>query len=228
MDTAAMRRRLALRRRVLAAAVLAAAALAGAGCGGPTYVYFRPAENVRGAGAGWVAKAVYDLPPESRQVAVEVSARGTVETPEGGTTRERLSVLLAVRNRGEASFALDPAQVRLLDDEGRELAGAQAYAGRNRTGAIAIAGGAEAAYELVFDLPATIRFDRLGSVRIAWPYRYGDKAYEGATKFICIDEVNYYYPTPYYYDPWYGDPWYGPHRRPWPRHRVGIGFSGGW
>ena len=47
-----------------------------------------------------------------------------------------------------------------------------------------------------------------------WPYAYGDKPYEEATKFIKIEEVDYYAPGYYYgggyYGPYY-DPWYGPY-----------------
>jgi len=68
---------------------------------------------------------------------------------------------------------------------------------------------------------------------VIWPSRYGDKAVEGNTKFIRIEEVTYYYPDYYYYPyglypypypypypygPWH-DPWYGPYGRGYYYHR---------
>lgn len=205
--------------------VLLAAAMASAGCGGESYVHFRPAGDFKAAGAGWIAKIAYDLPPESREVKVEVSARGATATNERGVAYERLNVRFSIRNGGAAAFALDPAEVKFLDDEDRQVAGAEAYAGRNRTGAFSIAGGAEGTYELVFDLPGDVQLTRLGSVRVAWPYRYGGKAYQVVTKFIRIEEVNYYYPAYYPYDPGYSDPWYGPYPPPWPHRHFHGGFG---
>ena len=33
----------------------------------------------------------------------------------------------------------------------------------------------------------------MGSFVLIWPYRYGDKTYEGRAKFLKIEQVNYYY-----------------------------------
>lgn len=208
--------------------VMFAAALAATGCASGQYVYFRPAGEYQGAGANWVAKRVYGLPPGTREVKVQIAARGRSEENERGVMYDTLHVRLEIENGGKSAFTLDPAAVKLLDDEERAVEGAEAYAGRNRTGTITIAAGAGAAYELVLDLPADARLQDIGSLRLAWPYRYGDKVYEVTTKFIKIDQVNYYYPdyhpAYYRYDPWYYDPWYGP----WGRRRLGMGYYHGW
>ena len=208
--------------------VTLAAALAATGCSSARYTYFRPAGEYEGAGANWVAKRVYGLPPGTREAKVQIAARGRSNENERGVAFDTLHVRLEIENGGQAAFTLDPADIRLLDDEGRAVEGAEAYAGRNRTGTITIAGGAGAAYDLVLDLPGSARLQDVGSLRLAWPYRYGDKAYEVTTKFIKIDQVNYYYPYQYppypYYDPWLHDPWYGP----WGRRRIGVGYYHGW
>jgi len=215
-------------RRTAPLLLILAAALGGAGCASGRYTHFRPAGEYQGAGTGWVAKRVYDLPPGSREVKVRIAARGRSDENERGVTYETLHVRLEIDNGGTSAFTLDPAAVRLLDDEGRAVEGAEAYAGRNRTGTITIAAGASAVYDLVLDLPAAAPLADVGSLRLVWPYRYGETAQEVTTKFIKIDEVNYYYPyhyAPYpYYDPWFYDPWYGP----WGRRRIGIGYYHGW
>jgi len=217
------------------AAVLALAlAATAAGCGGTRFTHFRPAGDYQAAGTGWVAKRIYTLPPETGQVKVEIAARGRTATNDKGVEYESLNVRFRIANRGEAAFTLKPADVRLLDDEGHRVQGAEGYAGRDRTGAITVAGGADATYELVFDLPTGTDLKNLGSVRIQWPYQVGDTRDTVTTKFLRIEDVyyytpGYYYPYhpyyPYYYhDPWYYDYWYGP----FPRHRVGAGFYGRW
>ncbi|HUU10757.1 MAG TPA: hypothetical protein VM431_09480 [Phycisphaerae bacterium] len=206
---------------LLLAALASAPALTG--CTTAQHVYFRPSGAYQSAGSDWLAKRTYNLPPGSKDVRVEVAARGRIDTNERGVVYDSLHVRLGVENGGESAFSLDPAAVRLLDDEGGVVAGAEAYAGRNRTGKITIAAGAHAAYELVFDLPATIRLENLGSLRVAWPYRYGDKDDTVTTKFIKVEEVNYYYPRPYP-DPWYYDPW----SSPWGHRHMGAGYYHGW
>jgi len=195
-----------------AAGVLASLALAVAGCG-REYVYFRPAENPQGASPGWVAQGRYRVPPGEGAVEVSLSARGMVEAEKGEDSRRTLEVRFAVRNQGQATWSLDPAQTKIVDDDGRQVAGARAWQGRSRMGAILIAGGASEAFSLTFDLPEEARFESLGSLRVAWPYRYGDKPYEGSTKFIRIEEVTYYYPD--YYGPYYGPYFYGPYYGPY-------------
>jgi len=215
------------RRRWGLPAILAAA-LAATGCASARHTYFRPAGDYQGAGANWVAKQVYRLPPGSEGVEVQIAARGTSNENERGVVYDTLHVRMEIENRGKSAFTLDPAAVKLLDDEGRAVEGAEAYAGRNRTGTITIAAGAGATYELVIDLPGSVRLQDVGSLRLAWPYRYGEQTYEVTTKFIKIDQVNYYYPHYHpaypYYDPWFHDPWYGP----WGRRRIGIGYYHGW
>ncbi len=211
------------RRRAAGLLVMLAAALAATGCSSARYTYFRPAGEYQAAGASWVAKRTYDLPPGTREVKVHVAARGRSQENERGVAYDTLHVRLEIENGGQAAFTLDPAAVKLLDDEGRVVEGAEAYAGRNRTGTITIAAGASAVYELVLDLPADARLQDIGSLRLAWPYRYGDKTQEVTTKFIKIDQVNYYYPdyhpAYYHYDPRYG---------PWGRRRFGSGYYRGW
>jgi hypothetical protein len=215
-------------QRRTAGLLMVLAALATTGCTSARHVYFRPAGEYQGAGADWVAKRVYSLPPGSREVKVQIAARGKTDENDRGVTFDTLHVRLEIENGGQSAFTLDPATVRLLDDEGRAVEGAEAYAGRNRTGTITIAAGAGAAYDLVLDLPGSARLQDVGSLRLAWPYRYGDKAQQVTTKFIKIEQVNYYYPYHYppygYYDPWFYDPWYGP----WGRRRSGFGYYHGW
>jgi hypothetical protein len=208
--------------------MLGAFALLAAGCG-PEYVYFRPAENPQGASPGWVAQGRYLLPPDTQAVSVDLSVRGVIEKKKKAEETRSLEVRFAVRNRGPQPWTLDPATAKIIDDEGRVTAGARAYQDKSLIGVIAVPGAAQTTFLLVFTLPANIRFEELGSLRVVWPSRYGDKAIEGNTKFIRIEEVTYYspdyyypyyygpypypygpYPYPYPYGPWY-DPWYGPY-----------------
>jgi len=219
------------RRRSLAALAAVLAATLAAGCGGASYTHFRPAGDYQGAGADWVAKRVYHLPPGRQQVEVHLAARGRTDTTDKGVAFETLNVRLTIKNKGDNAFTLTPADIGLLDDEGNTLTGAEAYAGRNRTGTITVAGGAQATYELVFDLPPETHLADLGSVRIRWPYTCDAQTHTVTTKFLRIEEVyyyrpGYYYPygPPYHYDPWYYDYWYGPGWRP----GFGSGYFHHW
>jgi len=215
-------------RHTFGALTLALAALLlSSGCGGANWTHFRPAGESQAAGAGWIAQRTYRLPTEKPAVTVRLAARGRTETGEQGVTFAALHVRARVENGGEKGFTLRPARMRLLDDEGNAITGAEAYAGRNRTGAITVAGGADATYELVFDLPAETDLADLGSVRLRWPYTYGGAEHTVTTKFVRIEEVYYYRPgyyRPYYHDPWYDPYWYGP----WRRSRFGVGYYHGW
>jgi len=211
----------------LAAALALAAGLLAAGCGGVNWTHFRPAGDYQPTGADWVAQCTYRLPPEKPAVTVRLAARGRTDTNEEGVSFSALHVRVGIDNAGEKALTLRPADVRLLDDEGHAAGGAEAYAGRNRTGTITVAGGADATYELVFDLPPETDLADLGSVRIRWPYVYDGGEETVTTKFLRIEQVYYYRPGPYhpyYYDPWYYDHWHGPY----PRHRFGYGFHHGW
>jgi hypothetical protein len=204
-----------------------AAALSAAGCGGVSYTHFRPAGDYEAAGTDWVAQRTYAVPPGRSAVTVRLAARGQTDTNDRGVEFATLHVRIAIENTGEKGFTLKPSEMRLLDDEGRAVSGADAYAGREPAGAITVAGGASATYELVFDLPATTNLKDLGSVRLKWPYVYGGAEHSVTTKFVRIEEVHYYRPTyrgPYYYDPWYDPYWYGPY----PRHHFGYGYYHGW
>ena len=195
------------------------------------YVYFRPAQDAQGASPGWVAQGKYRVPPQEGAVDVSLSARGTVESEKHEAEHRILEVRFDVRNHGSATWSLDPAAARIIDDDGRQVTGAAAYHDKSGLGQVSVAGGARETFRLAFDLPENVRFQSIGSVRVIWPYRYADKTYESQTKFIRIEEVTYYYPDdyyygyygpvygpyyggppypPYYYDPWYSDPWYGP------------------
>jgi hypothetical protein len=115
-----------------------------------------------------------------------------------------------VKDRGGQPWTLDPSKVRFISDEGREQAGAQAWSGKETLKTVTVLPGGEATFELVMPLPPDTRFRILGSFRLIWPYEYGGKAYETSTKFLKIEEVNYYYPGysyPYYYP--YGPYWEG-------------------
>jgi len=211
--------------------MLGAFALLAAGCG-PEYVYFRPAQNPEGASPGWVAQGKYNLPPGTQSVEAEISVRGVIEKQKNAEPRRLLEVRFTARNRGPSPWTLDPATVKVIDDEGRATVGARAYLNKESVGTITVGGGNRTAFLLVFVMPPNMRFESIGSLRVIWPYRYADKPYEVATKFVRIEEVAYYYPDyyygypyyppsygpypyppfgPYYYDPWYYDPWYGPY-----------------
>ncbi len=221
------RARAVLLRAAVLAAVLATGLLS-AGCGGAGWTHFRPAGESQAAGAGWIAQRTYRLPTGKPAVTVRLAARGRTETGEKGVASATLHVRIEIHNEGEKAFTLRPAEMRLLDDEGHAAGGADAYAGRNRTGALTVAGGADATYELVFALPAETDLADLGSVRLRWPYTCGGAEHTVTTKFVRIEEVHYYRPGyyhhPYYYDPWYYNHWYGP----WPRGRFGVGYYHGW
>jgi hypothetical protein len=208
--------------------LLATLALAMEGCG-PEYIYFRPAENPEASSPGWVAQGKYGLPPGAPSVQVEISARGVVEKQKKAEEKRMLEVRFSVRNRGPVPWTLDPATAKIVDDEGRTTVGARAYQDKNAVGATTLGGGTRGTFLLVFDMPANVRFEAIGSLRVIWPYRCGDRAFEAETKFIRIEEVAYYYPDyypypyyapypyppygPYYYGPGYYDPWYGPYGR---------------
>ena len=204
--------------------ILGAFALMTGGCG-PEYIYFRPAENPQGASPGWVAQGKYLLPPDTRVVSVDISARGVIEKKKQAEETRSLEVRFTARNRGPQPWTLDPATVKVLDDEGRMTAGAQAYQDKSPIGVITVPGGARTSLVLIFTLAPGTRFEELGSLRVIWPSRYGDKAIEGNTKFIRIEEVTYYSPDYYpYYGPYYGPyPYpYGPYLYPYGPHPYGY------
>ncbi|MFO8012770.1 MAG: hypothetical protein R6X20_05625 [Phycisphaerae bacterium] len=204
-----------------------AAGLLAAGCGGVSYTHFRPAGDYDAAGTDWVAQRTYQVPPGTPAVTVRLAARGQTDTNDRGVEFATLHVRIGIENGGEKAITLKPADMRLLDDEGNAVTGADAYAGREPAGAITVAGGASATYELVFDLPPGTRLADLGSVRLKWPYVYDGDEHVVTTKFVRIEEVHYYRPSyyrPYYYDPWYHPYWYGPY----PRHHFGYGYYHGW
>jgi hypothetical protein len=213
-------------------ALLVAVATGAVGCGGPQTVYFRPAEGAQGAGPSWIAQVTYALPPSTKAVRVTLAARGEIGETDEDVRYERLNVRFEVRNTSGETFTLDPSGLALMDDEGRRVSGAQAWAGRNPAGVIHVAAGADATYELLFDLPPEVHLERLGSVRLVWPYKLGEASGETSTKFLRIEEVNYYYPDYYYYGPAYGpyyDRWYYDRRHgPWGGRRYGYGFYHGW
>jgi len=208
------------------------AALAVAGCGEQVErVYFRPVGAAEATGPGRVAEGKYRLPPGSGQAEAAVSARGTISRTKDRGLEETIAVRYEVQNRGTMALAIDPAKVRLLDDDGHQVGGAAATV--QPIAPIVVGGGTKAVFELRFPLPAEVRLDNIGSIRVVWPYTYGEKAYETSTKFIKIDQINYYEPG-YYYGGWYYgpyyDPWYGPygpygtygtwsHRYYWERRR---------
>ena len=215
-------------RALEGALLLAFLTLAMEGCG-PEYIYFRPAQYPEASSPGWVAQGKYDLPPGTPSAQVEISARGVIEKQKKAEEKQMLEVRFSVRNRGPAPWTLDPATAKVVDDEGRTIIGARVYQDKNQVGATTLGGGTNATFLLVFDMPPGVRFEAIGSLRVFWPYRYGDKAFQADTKFIRIEEVTYYYPDyypypyyapypyppygPYYYGPGYYDPWYGPYGR---------------
>jgi len=210
-----------------AVTIVLAAGLLAAGCGGASYTHFRPAGDYDAAGTDWVAQRTYRVPPEKAAVTVRLAARGQTDTNDRGVEFATLHVRVGIDNSGEKAFTLKTADIRLLDDEGHAAGGADAYAGRNRAGTITVAGGVDATYELVFDLPPETQLKDLGSVRLRWPYVYGDAEHTVTTKFLRIENVHYYRPSyyrPYYHDPWYDPYWYGPY----PRHHFGYGYYHGW
>jgi len=207
--------------------VALALALLAAGCGGASYTHFRPAGEYEASGADWIAQRTYRVPTGKEAVTVRLAARGQTDTNDRGVTFAALHVRIAIENSGDKGFTLRLADIRLLDDEGNAVTGAEAYAGRDRTGAITVAGGVSATYELVFDLPPEASLSDLGSFRLQWPYVYDGNEHAMTTKFVRIEDVYYYRPGyyhPYYYDPWYYDYWYGPY----PRSRFGVGYYHGW
>ncbi len=211
---------------ILAVGLLAAGAV---GCKGRDYVYFRPARDPQGAPRDWVARGETQLPPESGAVELNVAARGVIEEEEGRVPEESVEVRMHVANRGPETFVLDPADARLIDDEGVEGTGAWVEKGDEKGGPIVVGPGEKARYTLRLDLPPGTRFENIGSFRVRWPYRYGADSHTAETKFIKIEEVEYYYPYDrhyYYYDPWYYP--YHPHyyHRPWyGRWHFGLGYT---
>jgi len=202
-----------LRRTLAAWGAAVLAAIVAAGCAGPNYVYFRPAPPSEVTSPTWVTKGAPNPSAGSGFLDVNLSARGVVSERKDQAPQEALEVELSVGNRGGETFRLDPGQVRLMDDEGKAITGAEVAAGTPATGPIELAAGQKGTFTLVLQLPQGDRFEDIGSLRLIWPYRYGDAPYEAETKFIKVEQVNHYYPS--YYDPWY-DPWYGPAYYPYP------------
>jgi hypothetical protein len=204
----------------------ALAAILAAGCAGPQRVAFRPAAAPDAATLQSDAKGRVRVPPESGAAEVDLAVRGIGERTKTGAVEQRVLARLRVTNRGDATFRLDPAAVGLVDDDGREAVGAAVETGGPRQGPFEVAPGKTGQCELGLRLPAGSRFDRIGSLRLRWPYQYGDKSYKAETKFIRIEEVAY--PPPAYYDPWY-DPYYPyyPYRDPGWHWRFGMGYTFG-
>jgi hypothetical protein len=189
------------------------ASVAVAGCGAQTErVYFKPVGTSDAAGPAWVAEGRYRLPPGTGLAEASISARGTIEKSKEAGVQEWIGLKFQVQNRGPQAFSIDPAKVRLMDDDGNQIGAAPTASSLNP--AAVVPGGTKTAFELTFMLPGQVRLANIGSIRVAWPYTYGEKPYEITTKFLKIEEVNYYEPG-YYYGGWYYgpyyDPWYGPY-----------------
>jgi hypothetical protein len=210
--------------------LLATLALVASGCG-PEYVYFRPAENPQGASPGWIAQGKYNVPPDTQSAEVEISVRGVIEQHKKAEEKRMMEVRFSVRNRGPAPWTLEPATVRIIDDEDRVMVGARAYRDKNPVGTLSVGGGMQATFLLMFDMPAGADFEAIGSLRVIWPYKYGDKAFAVNTKFVRIEEVTYYYPD-YYgypYGPYpYGPPYYGSYYGPYPYPPYGPYYYAPW
>ncbi len=216
-----------MRTRPRLAACLVVLAALSAGCGGPAYVHFRPAHSPEAADTGWVAEGVYGLPPGEEPVTVAVAARGQQKEGERGVAYQVLHIRFDVQNRGDAAFGIDPDAARLIDDEGRTHTGLDVLAGNRPRDRLNVAAGAESRFTFVFDLPPDMRFSSLGSLRLRWPWTYGEAAGEATTKFIKIESVDIYRPDPWYdpwYHPWYGPRYYGPHSRWNFGMSYGVGF----
>ena len=199
-------------KTVVGAAIHALAAAATGGCGRTQYVAFRPAVAPVPAPPEWTAEGRLQVPPESAAVDVGLSARGVIDQRKSGASEQRLLVRMRMTNHGDQPFRVDPGAVSLADDDGREAAGAEVDSGGPRSGPIQVGPGQTAAYELILNLPSGARFETIGSLRLRWPYRYGDIARKAETKFLKIEEVHYYRPD--YCDPWYY-PYYDPYYYPY-------------
>ena len=215
-------------RLALAAGWAALAAVLG-GCAETQYVHFRPVSTPAGDVPEPFARGTFRLPPGREVVAVEVAARGVIEKTSGGELRETVRVRLAMDNRGDEDFVMDPAKVRLVDDEGRAQIGAtvepgarparEAHRGEVRQNRIFLHGHGAGDYALVFDLPAGARFETLGSFRFIGSYEYGGEVYEAEVKFVKVDVVYRYERYPYPCHPYY--PWMDDE---WGRWRFGFGY----
>lgn len=213
-------------------ALVALAAVVTGGCGRTEYVAFRPAVAPVPAAPEWIAEGHIQVPPESPAVDVGLSGRGVIDEHKSGALEQRFLVRMQVTNHGDKPFQLAPGAASLLDDDGREAVGAEVESGGPRSGTLEVAPGRTATYELIMNLPSGARFETVGSLRLRWPYRYGDADHKAETKFLKIEQVHYYRPG--YYDPWYY-PYYGPYYYPyyygeygpaW-HWRFGFGYSHG-
>ncbi len=193
-------------------------------------VYFRPAQAPRAAGGGWGAKAQYALPDPEQNITVEVAARGTITEREDQIDLQRIRVRFEIQNTSPQAFTLQADQAHIVDDEGRTVTEPN-FAGENvTTDAVVVPPEGKIDADLIFKLPPEIRFDTLGSFRLVWPYRVGEKAHTLETKFIKVEEV--VYQSPYYYDPYYPPYAYSPYRYRHPYHygpggywRMGYGYG---
>jgi hypothetical protein len=228
---------------------MATLAWAALGCGND-YIRFRPVGFPEAAASGWVEGGLFRLPPGVGSVALSVEARGVTEKPKDGPAERSLDVSFRLQNRSKATFTLDPAEAKVIDDDGHTILGAKAYTVKNPTGALAVPGGGREDGRLVFPLPQEVRFDRIGSVKLVLAYKFGDTAYQATAKFVRSEDAYYYgpYDAPYYYPyfyPYYYGPYYYPYGYPYgypfdypyydgrfrfrgERHeRGGHGFPGG-
>lgn len=189
---------------------MAAVVLAAVGCG-KDYINFRPVGFPEAAASGWVDGGLFRLPPGEGTVALSVETRGVTENQKNGPAERSLEVSFRLGNRGKETFSLNPAEAKVIDDDGRTVGGAKAYVGQNPTGTLAVPGGGRENGRLVFPLPQGVQFDSIGSVKLVLPYRFGDKSYQATAKFVRFEDVYYEpYGTPYYY-PYYYPPYYGPY-----------------
>jgi hypothetical protein len=185
----------------------------------PAIINFTPAMTTEAIAAGETAVGTYQVPPGIGTVTVSIGAYGVKATTETGQPARYVYVRLKINNQGSMLFRVDPTMARLMDDKGRRVSGADLYAGQTRLSSTTVSPSGRDDVQLGFVLPPMIRFSTIGSFTLIWPYTYGDKRYEGRTKFIRIERVNYYYPDyyypygyyhpyPYYYGPWYSGPGY--------------------
>jgi hypothetical protein len=122
--------------------------------------------------------------PTAPLVRFTVLGHGTTQPERDGGETEAFHAHFRIDNWGIHAFQLDPARVCLYDDEGNKIACAEAFNGNRKMESVTVKPDSRELFTLAFTMPDKTPFARLGSLRMVWPYTYGDQRFAATAKFV--------------------------------------------
>lgn len=200
--------------------------IVGIGCGSDSAA-FSPTTNVTGSGPGGTAAASYEIRMGHDQPAhVRVNVWSHGAWVEDGRTMARVGI--EVLNTGELGVSVDTNALRLdaYRNDGAQLPSGQLVRTSvpDRAGLV-VAPNETGVVSLDFALPAEVKPDEIGNLRLRWAVAHDDgRRYVQFTDFQRVRQpyattVIAYDPIWGYYDPFFYGPPYGYHLR----YRVPVG-----